>query len=139
MHFYSHSYTIPTHTRFGTLVELPLPTFSNQEWIVPNLSTLECYRLKVRADIRNNLKATLGSRHVHLKWTMPIDVYVDLFSTNTSINRMKDSFVCHLIKMEWMNDFLSLGWDEKVVSTCSNIAKCVIDQVPFCFAMSYVM
>ena len=61
MYFYSHNYTIPTHTRFGTLVELSLLEYSSQEWIVTKLSTLECYRLKVRACIRNSLKATLGS------------------------------------------------------------------------------
>ena len=30
VYFYSHNYTIPTHTRFGTLVEFPLPVFSRQ-------------------------------------------------------------------------------------------------------------
>lgn len=127
VYFCIHMYKIPTLARLGSIVELPLPSYSSQECIVPNMCTLESYRLKLRANIRNSLKTTLGSRRVHLKWKMPIDVFVDLFSTNTLVSRMKVSFVSRMIQMEWLNNFLSPGWDHKVVSTGFDVVKCVMD------------
>lgn len=113
MFFYGRMYTLPTPCRLGSINEDPLSPFDSQEWIVLKQCTIESYRLKLSTNIRNSLKTTLGSQHVHLKWTMPIDVFRDLFSTKMSLSRTKVSFVSHTIQMDRLNDFLSPKWDHK--------------------------
>lgn len=57
MYFYKWVYVPPAGLEiYGRLEEIPLPGFNSKAWPLPDMSTSECFRAKMRTDIRSAMK-----------------------------------------------------------------------------------
>jgi hypothetical protein len=80
--FFRWVYVPPAGNRlYGELEDISLPEFNSISWLLPDLSTAEAFRAKLRLDFRSSLKPTTGSRRSHIQWFLPFTVFIDLFAT----------------------------------------------------------
>jgi len=126
MYFYKWVYVPPVGLEiYGRLEEIPLPGFNSKAWPLPDMSTSECFRAKMRTDIRSAMKPNIGSRRSHAQWFMPIHVFVDLFAT--APNRIKTAtlFSFRNLPQSVFDDLMDSGWNQKV-TVAGDIIRCTI-------------
>lgn len=69
VYFFKWVYAPPAGSElYGALEEIPLPSFNSSAWPLPDMSTSECFRAKMRTDFRGAMKANTGSRRSHAQW-----------------------------------------------------------------------
>jgi len=124
--FYNGRYYPLTSGSYGHVMAIPLPDFNDVAWPLPDMSTSEAFRAKLRQDFLMSMKPTTRSRVTHISWFMPIAVMVDLFAYAPSIRRTKMLFVFREMLDELSNSLMDCGWQEKVVIGQDAI-KCVLD------------
>ena len=79
--FYNAFYYPRTgNAQYGHLEPIPLPSFDDPLWPLPDMATTESIRAKMRFDFLTSMKPNTRSRQTQLQWFMPITVMVDLFS-----------------------------------------------------------
>ncbi|KAG0594895.1 hypothetical protein M758_UG120200 [Ceratodon purpureus] len=86
-------YSRTRRQQFGCVEQIPLPSFDDPMWPLPDMLTMETFRAKLCSDFISSMKPNTGIRQTHLHWVMPITVMVDLFSCAQSIHRYKTLFV----------------------------------------------
>ena len=99
---------------FGRLEPIALPSFDSPEWPLPDMSTTESFRAKLRQDFHSSMRPTTGSKQTHLCWFMPIGVFVDLFFIGSNMHRTKTMFVYKHASDELCASLMDSGWDSKV-------------------------
>jgi hypothetical protein len=63
---------------FGRLESIPLPTFEDPKWPVPDIATRESFRSKLHSDFLNSMRPNTSSKSTHIQWFMPCHAMVDL-------------------------------------------------------------
>lgn len=126
IYFYKYTYVPPTTGElWGALEEIPLPNLDDADWPLPDMSTSESFRAKLRSDFQRITKATTGSRMGHLQLFIPIHVTIDLLACSNRVRR-----TLTLLKVDEPEDALfdSLmdpGWDEKIHAG-ADVIKCKV-------------
>jgi hypothetical protein len=124
--FYNAKYYPSTTGGYGHVEAIPLPDFNNVAWPLPDMSTSEAFRAKLREDVLMSMKPMTGSRVTHISWFMPIGVMVDLFACASSIHKTRTLFVFKEISEELFDSLMDRGWNEKIVIGV-DVIKCLID------------
>lgn len=124
--FYNAQYYPPTFGGYGHVEAITLPNFNDVAWPLPDMSTSEAFRAKLREDFLMSMKPTTGSKMTHISWFMPICVMVDLFACSPSIHKTRTLFVFKDMSDELFASLMDSGWQEKVV-IAENAIKCVLD------------
>lgn len=125
--FYNARYYPRTgQQQYGRLEEIPLQSFEDPAWPLPDMLTTESFRAKMRLDFLASMKPSTGSKQTHLQWFMPIIVMVDLFSSASSIHKTKTLFVFKNATHELMLSVMDSGWDSKVTEG-GDVVRCTVD------------
>ncbi len=80
VYFYNSWHHPNTTEGFGHLEAIPLPSFDDLAWSLPDMATTKAFKSKMREDFLYAMKLSTGSRVTHISWVMPINVMVDLFA-----------------------------------------------------------
>lgn len=124
--FFKWVYVPPAGTRlYGSLERIPLPPFNSPSWPLPDMSTSEAFRAKMRKDFQLALQLATGSRRSHIKWFMPLTVFVDLFASATNRQRTPTLFTIRDIEDHVFNDLMDPAWHTKTVDT-GDIIRCSV-------------
>jgi len=133
--FYNACY-VPGKTKreYGHVYPIPLPSFQDLHWPLPNMATCEAFCLKLRNDFHTTMKPLTGSHVTHLQRFMPIHVMADLFSMADSIQKTPTTFVFKNPSEELFNSLIDLGWSSKATINADTV-RCTIDTktVVFCY------
>jgi hypothetical protein len=89
--------------------QIPLASFDDPMWPLPDMLTTATFRAKLRSDFIASMKPNTGSRQTHLQWVMPITVMVDLFSCAQTIHRSKTLFVFKAVTEKLMSSLMDKG------------------------------
>lgn len=114
--FYNAQY-IPRRggQQYGQLIPIPLPPFDSPEWPLPDMTTSEAFRSKLRHDFWIAMRPNTGSKQTHLSWFMPIGVFVDLFSAaEDNMHRTPTMFFFRNLSDNLCSSLMDDGWDEKI-------------------------
>ena len=98
---------------YDNIEVLPLPQLKDQDWPVPDMNTLESFRLKMAMDIAGAMKGGTGSKAAHVQWFMPIHVMVDLFVKADTMQCTTTMYVFKDPSPELFASLMDCGWDEK--------------------------
>jgi hypothetical protein len=120
------------HEQYGRLSPLPLPLFDDPAWPLPDMSTTEAFKARMRSDFLTSMKPQSGSKATHLQWFMPFHVMVDLFSVASNMHRTTTFFVFKEVTHNLMASLMDSGWDSKI-SVGDDVIKCSIDQQSLTF------
>lgn len=110
---------------YGHLEEIPLPRLSSPTWPLPDMSTSEAFRAKLRFDFRTALKPNTGSHRSHCQWFVPFMVFVDLFAGAKNKIRSPTLFTIRNLDDREFADLMDIGWSSKTVVT-EEIIKCIV-------------
>jgi len=111
---------------FGRLQAIPLPSFEDPEWPVPNTTTSKSFQSKLHLDFQNSMRPNTSSRCTHIQWFIPCHVLVDLFSL-AAVHQTPTLFVCKNLSEECFNSIMDEGWDVKIVVGL-DIIRCTVDR-----------
>lgn len=118
---------------YGHLEPIPLPTFDDPAWPVPDMLTSEAFRSRLTNDFAAAMKPTTGSKAAHIQWFLPMHVMVDLFATaGENVRRTTTMYVFKDPSQTLLSDLMNPGWDEKVVIG-QDITKCVVNRESIVF------
>ena len=80
--FYDSLYIFPiAPLQYGKVQQFPPPTLSSIKWSRLNLDIVASYKLRFACDIQNAMKASKGTKGVHLSWLFPISSFVHFFAS----------------------------------------------------------
>jgi hypothetical protein len=110
VYFYNAFY-YPSMTRggFGRIEAIPLLEFSDPDWPLPDMATIEAIQAQLRGEFLASMKASTGSKATHLTWFMPIRVMVDLFAAASSIHKTRTLFVFKTITSQLCKSLMDEG------------------------------
>lgn len=111
--FYDHFYYIPKNRqRYGMVEKIPLPDFDSLEWPLPSQSTSEAYRCRIFTEVQKCLKPNVASTQSRVNIFMPIEVFVDFFSSST-LRMTKTMIKIENMESNTMLQCVDKGWDTK--------------------------
>ena len=127
--FFKWVYVPPVGTcLYSSLEEIPLPPFNSPSWPLPDMSTSKAFHAKMRKDFQLALKPAIGSRRFHIKWFMPLTVFVDLFSFEINRQRIPTLITIRDIKDHVFSDLMDPTWHRKTIDTgdiiCFSAKRC---------------
>jgi hypothetical protein len=126
IYFYRYTYVRPTTCQlWGTLEDIPLTNLDDPDWQLPDMSTSEAFRAKLRTDFQRCTKVTTGSRMGHLQWFVPIHVLIDLIGVSKNVRRTPTLLKISDPEDALFDSMMDPSWDEKVV-VGRDILKCKI-------------
>ena len=132
VYFYNSWYHPDTTGGFGRLEAIPLPSFDDPAWPLPDMATTEAFRAKMREDFLSAMKPSTGSRVTHISWFMPINVMGDLFAISTNIHKTRTLFVFKDNSEEVFDSLMDKGWNERIYLGADEI-KCCVDLASIIF------
>ena len=131
--FYNAIYYPRTgNAQYGHLEPIPLPSFDDPLWPLPDMATTESFRAKMRSDFLTSMKPNIGSRQTNLQWFMPITVMVDLFSCTENMQKASTLFVFKNMTQELKSSLMDSGWDTKYTKGADTI-RCQVDWATLVF------
>lgn len=111
--FYDHFYYIPTKRQiYGKLEKMPLPDFDSPDWPLPSQGTSEAYRCRIFTEIQKCMKPNVASTQSRMNIFMPIDVFVDFFSSS-KLKMTKTMIKVENMDANTMLQCVDKGWDTK--------------------------
>jgi hypothetical protein len=114
--FYKDLYVPPTQGQlYGDLEPVPLPNLDDPEWPLPDMSTSEAFRAKIRSDFQRITKVTTGSHMGHLQWFIPMHVLIDFFAVSNNVRRTVTLLKVVQPEEALFDSMMDAGWDEKIV------------------------
>lgn len=124
--FYNALYVTQTPgTQFGRVEPIPLPSFNSTDWPLPDMSTTEAFRARLRLDFQNAMRPTTGSSQTHLSWFMPICVFIDLFAAAHTFQRTPTMWIFKEVSDQLCQSLMDGGWDSKVTFG-ADVIKCMV-------------
>ena len=127
IYFYRWIYAFAVgHRLYGQLEEIPLPSFNSLSWPLPDMSTSESFRAKMRLHIRLAMKPNTGSRRSHVQWFMPLTVFIDLFASAVNRVRSPTLFTIRNLEAGSFDDLMDKGWNQKVTEA-GDIIRCSVN------------
>jgi hypothetical protein len=88
IYFYNYNYhPAKSPAIYGKLVPILLLELSYLSWPLPNMQSSDSFKAKLFYDFRRCMKASIGSLNMHIKWFMPIGIFVDLTAIVNKIHR----------------------------------------------------
>jgi hypothetical protein len=133
IYYYNATYypsTVPGE--YGRLQSIPLPSFDDPQWPLPDIWTTESFCAKFRRDFLAEMKPNTGSRVTHQQWFLPIGCFVDLFASADSIHKTATFFVFKNLSNALLNSLMDEGWNEKV-TIGEDAVRCTVDKKSLVF------
>ena len=111
--FYDHFYYVPNKRQtYGNVEKIPLPKFDSHDWSLPSQGTSEAYRCKIFTEVQKCMKPNVASTQSRVNIYMPIEVFVDFFSSST-LRVTKTMIKVENIEINTMLHCVDKGWDTK--------------------------
>jgi hypothetical protein len=126
IYFYNHNYhPAKAPEVYGKLVPILLPPLSDPSWLFLDMQSSKAFMAKLFYDFRRCMKASTGSPSTHIKWFMPIGIFVDLIAIADNIHWTPTLFVIKDVADDTFSSLMDDGWDCKIVEA-DDIIKCTV-------------
>ena len=111
--FYYNLYYLPIKRQsYGRVERIPLPNFDSHDWYSPSQSIIEVYRCRIFIEIQKCMKPQIASNQSRVNMFMPVDVFVDFFSSS-KLRVTKTMMKVEKMDNNTMLQCVDKGWDAK--------------------------